>query len=221
MEMQSQVYAIVFDIGNVLLATSFQKTNKAMAELTGLSVEEVVKTFFKNPTARKIWRQSQMGKINLEKFCNEILSLLNVSGQNISHEELKQALTSSGSENPEIWELIETFAEINPKVKRAIISNNASLYRESGQKLMPRLGEFFSPENIFMSHKVGLMKPDPAIFTSTCKKLGVAIENIVLVDDNTENVEQFRKMGGVAIQYDCSKHYIVHLWTKLGNIGLL
>lgn len=221
MNARPQIDAIIFDIGNVLLGYSFKITDLAISKLTGLSVEEVIKTVFTSHEAREVWHKTQIGETNLEEFYTEIIGLLGVSKKDISLEDLKKALNSSGCENTEIWELIETFAEVNPKIKRAIISNNTPIYTEGGEKLMPRLRDFFSPEDIIMSYEVGMMKPNPTIFTTTCEKLGVKIANTVLIDDNVENIEQFRKIGGIAIQYDCSKHYIVHLWTELGNLGLL
>ncbi|PJA90132.1 MAG: hypothetical protein CO137_00970 [Candidatus Magasanikbacteria bacterium CG_4_9_14_3_um_filter_32_9] len=221
MKTQRKFEAIIFDIGNVLLETSFAKTDEAMAKLTDLSVEELTKTVFTSPEAREMWRKSQVGETNLEEFCNEVLGLLGVSKKEIDHEKLKQTLTSSGCENPHIWELLEVFVEVNPKIKRAIISNNTPLYKESGQRLTPKLYTFFSPKNIIMSHEVGMMKPDPAIFTFTSQKIGVAIANSILIDDNTENVERFREMGGVTIQYDCSKNTIMFLWKELHKLGLM
>jgi len=221
MNPQRKFGAIICDIGNVLLKVSFAKTDEVMAKLTGLELDVLIKTLFTSPEAREMWRKSQVGETNLEEFCDEVLILLDISKKEIPHKKLKQSLTSSGRKNPEIWELLEVFVEVNPNIVRAIISNNTPLYKESGQRLMPKLYTFFSPENIIMSHEVGMMKPDPAIFTFTSQKIGVAIANSILIDDNTENVERFREMGGVAIQYDCSKNSIMFLWKELHKLGLM
>ncbi len=47
----------------------------------------------------------------------------------------------------------------------------------------------------FLSHLIGLRKPDPAIYAHVLKEMKIPGENCVFIDDNPANVEAARKAG--------------------------
>jgi putative hydrolase of the HAD superfamily len=51
------------------------------------------------------------------------------------------------------------------------------------------------------SHRLGMAKPDAAIYRHAAEGLGVAAREILFVDDRIENVEAARGVGMVAVQY--------------------
>jgi putative hydrolase of the HAD superfamily len=58
------------------------------------------------------------------------------------------------------------------------------------------LGGYFSAS--FLSHEIGLIKPDAAVFAHVVDALGQAPGRILFLDDNRLNVEQARAVGMVA-----------------------
>jgi putative hydrolase of the HAD superfamily len=67
------------------------------------------------------------------------------------------------------------------------------------------------------SCELGIAKPDPAIYTYTCEKLGVAPSEALFLDDKIENVEAARQVGLKAIQFKD----IEQLKRRLAEIKLL
>jgi putative hydrolase of the HAD superfamily len=51
------------------------------------------------------------------------------------------------------------------------------------------------------SCELGIAKPDPAIYTYTCEKLGVVPGEALFLDDKIENVEAAQRVGLHAIQF--------------------
>ena len=51
------------------------------------------------------------------------------------------------------------------------------------------------------SCELGIAKPDPAIYTYTCDKLGVTPTETLFLDDKLENVEAARRVGLNALQF--------------------
>lgn len=49
--------------------------------------------------------------------------------------------------------------------------------------------ELLHPENVFVSYKAGLLKPDPAVYEYVRAKLNCRFEEMIMVDDKPKNVE--------------------------------
>jgi putative hydrolase of the HAD superfamily len=51
------------------------------------------------------------------------------------------------------------------------------------------------------SCELGIAKPDPAIYTYTCEKLGVAPAEALFLDDKAENIRAAEEVGLVGVQF--------------------
>ncbi len=98
--------------------------------------------------------------------------------------------------------------------KTAILSN-------MGEELLRYMRQEFGWLGRFDHHtwscELRIAKPDPAIYTYTCEKLGVAPENALFLDDKPENVAAAHSVGLAAIQFSTSEA----LQTELERRGLL
>jgi len=56
-------------------------------------------------------------------------------------------------------------------------------------------------DDVVVSALVGLIKPEPAIYTLACSRLGVRPQETVFVDDSRANVESASRVGLRAVQY--------------------
>ncbi len=66
-------------------------------------------------------------------------------------------------------------------------------------------------DDIVYSHEVGLAKPDPAIYALAASRLGVAPDEVVLLDDVPENVDGARAAGWHAVLHEETGRSIVEL----------
>jgi putative hydrolase of the HAD superfamily len=70
--------------------------------------------------------------------------------------------------------------------------------------LRPYLDEFGVLDlfdELIISALVGLAKPDPAIYTLACSKLGTALHRTLFIDDNRANVESALESGLPTLRY--------------------
>jgi FMN phosphatase YigB (HAD superfamily) len=74
----------------------------------------------------------------------------------------------------------------------ACLSNTNALHWESYFERWG-LGDLF--ETVFLSYRLGMVKPDAAIFEHVVGALGVPAERIVLLDDSQLNVDGARSVG--------------------------
>lgn len=95
-------------------------------------------------------------------------------------------------------ELLEFARELKTYYKIGLLSNIASNWI-TDTFLTREEQEIFN--DLVMSHEVSLAKPDPRIFELAAERLGVEIEECLLVDDVEPYCMAARELGMQAIQY--------------------
>ena len=109
--------------------------------------------------------------------------------------------------------------EILRELKRA----GYSLYGLSNwsAETYPRIRHQYDFFNLFdeiiLSGKVKLIKPDPAIFNLTLKKINRPVSECLLIDDSDANIIAAKKLGFATIQFQSPKQ----LRTELLQLNLL
>ncbi|MCL4397592.1 HAD family phosphatase [Patescibacteria group bacterium] len=97
--------------------------------------------------------------------------------------------------DPQIIELIKS---LKPKYKIGCLSNNFSFWGQAA-KSQAYMSLF---DTIVISADVGLAKPDPEIYLLTAKKLGVAPEECVFIDNLGSNVRGAESVGMQGITFN-------------------
>lgn len=95
------------------------------------------------------------------------------------------------------------------------LSNNNPLLWGSIQRISPAL-EFF--ERIFLSQKIGLLKPDPLIFHYLLEQIGCEAEETVLVDDNPACIRGAGALGLHTVHFTGAAHARHQLEQLLGQV---
>jgi putative hydrolase of the HAD superfamily len=96
------------------------------------------------------------------------------------------------SVEPGTLDLIERLSDGGTRV--ALLSN-AGFDFASGFRFSP-MSEFF--EVMFVSAEMDAVKPDPAIYESVAAGLGIALEQMIFVDNRVENVDAAAALGVTA-----------------------
>ena len=198
----SGLQAIVFDLGNVLIRVDEARARARFAARTGKTDQEIERYFHTTPHAAEL----ALGKLAGRRFYRIVSKDLGFDG---TYEEFA-----------EIWS--DIFDPIEPMVKlasalatrlpRVILSNTNAIHVERIFADYPFLQEF---DEHVLSHEVGFLKPDAAIYRLTLEKCGVEPERTLFVDDLSANVEGARAVGMRAIQFESSEQVRREL-TKLG-----
>lgn len=173
---------LLFDLGHVLL--DFVGT-QGLDRLTGgrHGVREIAKRWSHSPALRRF----ETGQCDGLTFARDFVAEWEID---LSPEDFFTEFSS--------WAVgvypgaLETVSSLDDRCRLAALSNINDAY-------WPRcrdefgLGSLF--EQCFVSHEIGLMKPDPAIYTHVIEALDVAPERIAFFDDSPPNVRAARELG--------------------------
>lgn len=121
---------------------------------------------------------------------------------------LEKVAIETGKTTEEVKKMYET-EEINPelvtyidglhkKYKTALLTNAHVDFMEP---LIVKAGLDRVFDEIVISSKIGIVKPDPRIYVYTINKLGVTPEEAIFIDDSLIRVEGAKTTGMQAIQY--------------------
>jgi putative hydrolase of the HAD superfamily len=138
--------------------------------------------------ASDLARQAWGGLISTDDFIRAVAKLAGTNPDEVSR-------TITGNIPNE--ELFDYIRELKPEYKIGFLSNIAG----------DRLNQIFRPEQlalfdaVAMSFESGLVKPESAAFEDVANRLGVAVNEAVLVDDQQRNVNGALAAGMDGIIY--------------------
>ncbi|HEY5442226.1 MAG TPA: HAD-IA family hydrolase [Candidatus Saccharimonadales bacterium] len=135
--------------------------------------------------------QAAHGNISKSAFVKQASVLLGLPTK-----EIQQRFFEGTARNQQ---LINFAQELRSKYKIALLSN-------IGGDMMGGFFDLSEQEKLFdtvvLSGNVGIAKPDPKIFELVCRRLGVSLEEAVMVDDVLDYIAAARKLGMQGICYE-------------------
>lgn len=87
---------------------------------------------------------------------------------------------------------VEWLQDLKNHYRLAMLSNTNELH---WQRMRTEMGLGDIMHDYFLSHRMGRVKPDQAIYRDVIEQLDVPVSEIVFFDDNIRNVEAARKIG--------------------------
>ncbi len=183
---------VIFDLGKVLLDFDFQRFGKRMSELTALDAD-----FLGNAiTAGDLAVQYESGRLSDDDFHRQVCRRI---GRQVPWNEFVDAWNSIFCPTPILAE--EILGSLARTMDLWIISNTNRIHFDFICRRYSFLRHF---KGFVLSHEVGLLKPDPAIFRYALGKAGFEANEALFVDDLPANVEAAGCLGMDAIQFvDC------------------
>jgi putative hydrolase of the HAD superfamily len=97
--------------------------------------------------------------------------------------------------NPNMYVLVEELRK--EQIPIAMLSN----VDERLGKLIREFGLYEPFDPCILSYEIGMDKPDPKVYEFLLKKLGLAANDVVFIDDRHENVESAKNVGIDAILF--------------------
>lgn len=177
------IEAVIFDLGGVLLDFDFDRANKAAARVSGLSSDEVKRRLFSWPEFVAFER----GEIEPHAFHQGLEKLL---GTTMPYAVFCEAW--NGIFKDEIEPTVSLLREIKGRMKVGVLSNTNVIHFEHIRVRMRLLSEL---EHVYASHEIGARKPEPECYKLVLRKMNVAPQRAVFVDDVLENIEAARALG--------------------------
>lgn len=178
----SRIKAVIFDAGGVL-----HESNTAMAddlfEELGIT-SEVLKQI----------RAKQMpllgsGAIDEVEFWHQVTSEYGLREVTTDENLLGRAFIKAIVEHTSITELIKQLRVSG--VKLAVLSNTIQPHAMA----LKEAGLYDGFDHVLLSHEVGMLKPDSAIYKHALEVLDVSPEATIFVDDDRQNVEAAETLG--------------------------
>jgi len=182
------IKAIVFDMEGVLMKTKENDFSASWAKALGAPYD-AVRAIFHGEMNDK----ADLGVVTQSEFDRYLIQTLGLD------EKMLPVVRRVVDEQCFIdWILAERILTLKQNYRIGLLSNYTDIMREKIEKEW-KIKHLF--HEIIISHEVGLIKPDPAIFDLMLSRLGVSPENSVIIDDRSKNIEGARHYGMHAIRY--------------------
>jgi putative hydrolase of the HAD superfamily len=180
--MRSSLPAVIlFDLGGVLIEVAGAARTVAWARL------ESDRELWPRLAALPEFQEFEMGRLPPEAFAEAVCAALGLPVDASTFLE-----DFAGWPTRAFPGAAELLAALKPQHALACLSNNNAVHWARVEREMG-IAHFFEPR--FLSHEIGLVKPDPAIYRHVIDALALPPEAILFLDDNPANVEQARALG--------------------------
>lgn len=181
--MEAPIKYCIWDVGKVIYDFSFQPLDVfCQAKTTNLEL-------YKQRRGLLDYDDYMKGKISFEEWCQNLCEFYCLPFTMTSAEEINLAMHEGVSP---IFEVTRYLMQEMPTrgIGNCILSNALPNLADTGN-----LENLVKPEHLFCSFDIGLLKPDAAIYEYVRAKLGCEFEDLIFVDDKTENVKSAAKLG--------------------------
>lgn len=184
---------VVFDLGNVLVRIR----PEAFLQTLGIDTPENRRAY--QHKVIDVVKRYERGEDSTETFLQNLGTLFNVrdtlntrseESRRYSREDFRRAMLSI-VERP-IPGMEELVRALGTKVPLGLLSNTNPLHFDA---CMENLAVLRSIPFHFLSYRLRMLKPEPAIFEKTIELLQRDPRDVLYIDDLSENVEAARRAG--------------------------
>lgn len=182
--------AIIFDFGGVILSQPKAVIPEVIARVYNIPLETAVKEY---PKYRVNY---YLGKLQTDKL---ITFLSAAFKSNKSIEEIKKLWLVNYSKlaktNQEVLDIIK---KLHKKYKVYLLSNTTEMSHLHNSKT--GIYDYF--DDVFMSYRLGMKKPNPEIYKHVISSIGLKPEECIFVDDDEKNLETAKQLGIIPILFN-------------------
>jgi epoxide hydrolase-like predicted phosphatase len=184
------INAVIFDLGGVIINLDTEKTISAFSRQSNLSFRSV----YEGKSDQELFDNLEKGKISTPEFYTEIKKRSQFTG---SDEDLVKAWNAMLLDVPE--ERLDALVEMKHNYNTYLLSNTceahieaieSELHDEHGIK---HFEDYF--DKIYYSCRLGLRKPDKAIFELVLNENNLKPEETVFIDDSAQHVKAAGELG--------------------------
>jgi putative hydrolase of the HAD superfamily len=205
----SKIEAVLFDYGMVLSGPPDPTAREEMMRVLGMDETSFREMYWKHRDAYD--RGTLSGIAYWEKVAEELHRPLSANSLN----ELLEADNALWTQPNQ--PMIEWAASLQRAgIKTGILSNIGDAMEAGIRARFPWLDEF---AHHTFSHRLGIAKPDLAIYQHAAKGLGVSPNAVLFIDDREENIAAAREAGMNAVQYSTHDRFVEQMQQlRLGNL---
>ena len=205
----SNIQAVIWDFGGVISSSPFESFRQFERE-RGLPED-----FLRRVNARNhldnAWARFERNQIDLAAFDEAFALEAAAMGGEVCGREVIALL--SGRIRPE---MVEALRRLQRRLKIGLITNNVLSPGGNGAEPSGREQILALFHHVIESSRVGLRKPDPAIYRMMCDALAVEPQHCVFLDDLGVNLKPAREMGMLTIKVGEAGPALRQLETLVG-----
>ena len=182
------IKAIIFDLGAVILNINYQNTINAFSKL---GVKNAA-SFYSKKVQTNLFNQIETGNITAKKFLTE----LQKETDNASINQVSEAWNAMLLDLPE--NRLTLIQSLKKKYSIYLLSNTNSIHIDAFKKKIGNIKwvKFCNLfDKIYLSHEVGLRKPNAAIFEYILGEQNLKAQEVFFIDDSPEHIEGANKLG--------------------------
>ncbi len=187
--MPSSTRALLFDMGNVVVAFDFRRAYAKLAPICPLSLDELRQRLRTSGIVRRL----ETGQLAPEPFVAEFSALLDIQ---LTYPEFEEIWSSIFL--PEILIPESLFAALSRNYPLILLSNTNAIHFSYISSHYTFLGHF---HHLVLSHEAKALKPSPEIYAEAVRRAGCRPEECFFADDVPEFVEGARRFGLDAVQF--------------------
>lgn len=182
--------AVVFDVGGVLLELDFPSVFQKMAARSPRSSDEIMSFFWPERRADGECDSTPLAKATAGRLSAEETARIVHSG--IGFQGTIEELTALyHSLFPgRIEETLQLFTEID--LPLGILSNTNAWCWPEAARLLPELKH---AQEIVLSFEVGMVKPDPKLFTHLASRFALHPSELIFIDDSADIIDRACSLG--------------------------
>ena len=180
--------AIIFDLGAVILNINYQNT---IDEFTKLGVNNAT-TFYSKKVQTNLFNQIETGMIS----SNEFLKVLQKETKNANINQVEKAWNAMLLDLPE--ERIQLIEKLKNNYSIYLLSNTNAIHidaikKQLGKRKWLAFCKLF--DKMYLSHELGLRKPDVKIFEYILNEQKLKAEEVFFIDDSPQHIAGAKKIG--------------------------
>jgi len=182
---------IIFDLGGVLLNLDYSATERAFEALDIPDFKERYSQLSQN----SFFDDWETGRIGREAFCAGIQS---VSGNtNLTEEQILGAWNAMLLDFP--IRRLQLLQQLRNYYDLILLSNTNEVHEVAFNEILmrahgiPSIAHFF--DKVYLSHRVGMRKPDKEIFQRILEENGLKAEHTLFIDDSPQHIETAKSLG--------------------------
>lgn len=181
---------IIFDLGNVLLNIDPSLTDKALRELNIPDFDSV----YGKLNEKNIFHDLETNTINPKQFIEAIRT---TSGLPLDDQQIICAWNALLLDFP--LRRLQILQQLQLHYDLVLLSNTNEIHEECFNKTLhsahgiPNIGVFF--DRVYYSHRVGMRKPNPAIYQRVLDECSFRPEHTLFIDDLEQNTLAAESLG--------------------------
>ena len=182
---------IIFDLGDVIINIDVPRAAQSFAILANISAEKSTQIIQDN----EVFRKFESGILNEDSFRNYIRTIF--ENPNWTDETIDKTWNSLLLDIPK--ERIGLIQRLNANYRLFLLSNTSPIHIKATNLILEKttgvekLDDLF--EHLFLSYKMGVMKPDRQIFEMVLSQADIKAEETLFLDDNADNVKASLDIG--------------------------